>query len=162
MTTRQYLSLEQYWWIIVVFGSSTTAAMRRCFMHVAVGKGDSPRKLLPVYFHYLDSNWFAADSMAILSEITELILDNLELIEQRARAGDSSAESRPPLRLNACSGKLSMAFTTSARRPYTLLSFADGTGSSPTECSISSFNLIAWVAPINPSKPYMPMPFECS
>lgn len=74
----------------------------RHFLHIEIESiEESEKKLLPVFLHYNDLNWFTGNFSSILKEICNIIVENIETIERRARGGDKDS---PPTRLHSTTG----------------------------------------------------------
>ena len=137
----------------------------RYFFHLALTGDDSPEiKLLPIFLHFNDLSWFSQNPAVIFDEVCDIILENLETIEKRARGVDNIADSRPT-RLHSVTGKVALAFCTVQRRQfanYSILSLGPSGRNLPQFCGIYPFEVMAWIFSIDPKNPYAPLPIDCS
>jgi hypothetical protein len=68
---------------------------RRLFHVIIQGK---ERRILPIYLHYMKEhlNWMTENSHDILKELSEIILDNLELLQQQYHDIENNEQASRP------------------------------------------------------------------
>lgn len=137
----------------------------RYFFHLSLKCGDSrEHKLMPIFLHFDDHKWFSEHLFAILDEICDIFVENLETIEKRSKGVDGMANS-PPTRLHSTRGKIAVAFCTLPRHQYanySILSMGSTCETQPRVLGIFPYEVIAWIFAIDPNNPYLPLPVECS
>ena len=117
-------------------------------------------KLLPVHLHVLDDyyNWFCSSQDNFMTEFSNLVLSNLELIESKAHL-DGGTDGR----LSRLVGSnIIIAFGTSkSNTSYSFLTVENNQQQDIKVSSISSFSLNpVWIFPSNSTNQYQLLPID--
>jgi hypothetical protein len=119
----------------------------RHFFHLALkNQNEMEQKLLPIFLHFNDFNWFSENTAVIFDEICNIITENFEIIENRAKRNENTnninnISDNPPTRLQSITGKVALAFYTSPRRQfanYSILSI--GSDSSMENSAVEGYS----------------------